>query len=331
MPWNCLLNLVKITLLTIPTLYCCKALVHMNEQQLSQALQISPGKVAEKLQQEIMACKKKMNCNRVVLGLSGGIDSAVIAALCRRVIEGDKITALIMPDKEGNKGNTRDAVEMARQLGIHYQLIYLDPFLESANIRFPVPFIGYRMKSWLVRIFYKRMKQRTGETPFQTILKGGGDYAYSSLINKGTANYRFKHRLRLTFLYQYAEQKNAMAVGAANKTEYLTGFFVKFGIDHNADIMPLLNLYKTQVYELAKWLELPQRLISKPPSPDMIPGITDEFAFEMPYNELDMLLYAMENQIGTEGSLKEKEDYVRSLYDHSAHMREVYVPALGEQ
>jgi NAD+ synthase len=120
-----------------------------------------------------------------------------------------------------------------------------------------------------------------------------------------------------------------MVVGCANRTEALTGFFVKFGIDHNADIMPLLPLYKTQVFELARWLELPDNLINKPPSPDMIPGITDEYAFELSYIELDMLLYALlHNIVPDDDHLARKLDYVRSLYERSRHMQQVYVPDL---
>jgi len=301
----------------------------MNEKELSEQLSLSPADVVGQLDDEMRRYMDYLNRDGLVLGLSGGLDSAVAARLCTRIVPGNKILALIMPDREGNAENTRDAIELARQLGIRHKVIYLDRYLESANVRFPVPFIGYSAKSWLVRKLYRKMEKRTGETPFQTILKGGGDYSFSRYLNKGTANYRFKHRLRLTFLYQAAEETNAMAVGAANRTEYLTGFFVKFGIDHNADIMPLLNFYKTQVYELGSWLNLPAKFIDKPPSPDMIPGITDEFAFEIAYHELDMLLYALENGISPNGKLAGHKDYVRSLMDHSAHMRMVHVPGGG--
>jgi len=261
---------------------------------LKQAMQISPGEVIRRLEHDMLDYLKWMN-----------------------------------RDREAKTENIRDAVELARDLGIRYRVIHLDRYLESANVRFPVPFIGYRLKSKLVKVFYRKMRKRSGETPFQTILKGGGDFKYSRYLKKGTANYRFKHRLRLTFLYQAAEETNAMVVGAANRSEYLTGFFVKFGIDHNADIMPLLNLYKTQVFDLASWLKLPGKFIDKPPSPDMIPGITDEFAFEVSYPDLDRLLYALERNIRIDGSLAVHKDYVQSLMTHSAHMRQVYVPDAG--
>jgi NAD+ synthase len=302
----------------------------MDKDALTEKLRIRAQEVGATLTHEINSYLKETNREHMVFGLSGGLDSAVVAALCAKVGDPSKIMALIMPDKESSRQNTLDAIELARDLGIRYRLIYLDPYLESAGVRFPVPFIGYRMKAWLVRKLYKKMERQTGETPFQTILKGGAGFAYNRYLNKGTANYRFKHRLRLTFLYQAAEEGNAMVVGAANRTEYLTGFFVKYGIDHNADIMPLLNLYKTQIYELASWLQLPEKFVQKPPTPDMIPGITDEYAFEVPYRELDALLYALENDVEPEGTMARHMEYVRSLYRNSKYMRRMYVPDAGQ-
>lgn len=297
----------------------------MNQEKIMNGLDIDAGKITARLETSLKDSMEKMNRDGMVLGLSGGLDSAVAAYLCRRILPGDKITALIMPEKETSKENMKDAADLAK----HLNIIYLDAYLESASIRFPIPFLNYRLKAKLVRFFYRRMKEKTGETPYLTLLKGGKAHSFKKYLNKGTANYRFKHRLRLTFLYQAAEETNTLAVGAANKTEYMTGFFVKFGIDHNSDIMPLLGLYKTQVQKLAQYLEVPEKIINKAPTPDMIPGITDEMAFEVPYEELDKILYAIENNIPLQGELKKKEAYVKALINNSAHMRKMEVPVLS--
>ncbi|MGM0530790.1 MAG: NAD(+) synthase [Bacteroidota bacterium] len=301
----------------------------MNQEKIMNGLDIDAGKITARLETSLKDSMEKMNRDGMVLGLSGGLDSAVAAYLCRRILPGDKITALIMPEKETSKENMKDAADLAKQLNINYHIISLDAYLESASIRFPIPFLNYRLKAKLVRFFYRRMKEKTGETPYLTLLKGGKAHSFKKYLNKGTANYRFKHRLRLTFLYQAAEETNTLAVGAANKTEYMTGFFVKFGIDHNSDIMPLLGLYKTQVQKLAQYLEVPEKIINKAPTPDMIPGITDEMAFEVPYEELDKILYAIENNIPLQGELKKKEAYVKALINNSAHMRKMEVPVLS--
>jgi len=98
----------------------------------------------------------------------------------------------------------------------------------------------------------------------------------------------------MVLLYLNGELENRLVVGAANKTEYRIGFFVKHGCDDDADIMPILGLYKTQVRELARYLNVPADIREKPPSPDIIPGITDEEAIGIPYEELDLTLMAIE-------------------------------------
>ena len=90
------------------------------------------------------------------------------------------------------------------------------------------------------------------------------------------------------------ELYNYLYVGTANKSEWLTGFFVKYG-DSIADIQPLLNLYKTQIFKIAKDFNLPEHLISKMPSPDLIPGLNDKDFINLSYKELDLILACLEN------------------------------------
>ena len=95
-------------------------------------------------------------------------------------------------------------------------------------------------------------------------------------------------------LYYEAEQRGYAVVGTTNKTEYLTGFYVKWG-DDSSDIEPIMHLYKTQVFELAKEVGLPQKIIKKEPSPDLAPGISDEFAIGLSYTNLDRILQKIED------------------------------------
>ena len=126
-----------------------------------------------------------------------------------------------------------------------------------------------------------------------------------------------------------------MVVGAANKSEYQIGYFVKHGCDDATDIMPLLNLYKTQVKELARYLNIPSRIIEKPPSPDILPGIIDEEAIGISYEKLDLILLAFEKgweivEIAQDLEVEEKKVvYVKNLIQKSEHMRKLYVPEGG--
>jgi NAD+ synthase len=126
-----------------------------------------------------------------------------------------------------------------------------------------------------------------------------------------------------------------MVTGAANKTEISIGFLVKYGCDDAADVMPLLGLYKTHVRQLAKYLDVPEEIIDSPPSPDLIPGITDEYAIGLSYEMLDLILHGLERGLPHEQIALQLEcdpevvDYVRGLKEKSKYKREIpYVPDL---
>jgi NAD+ synthase len=138
--------------------------------------------------------------------------------------------------------------------------------------------------------------------------------------------------MRMILLYYYGELENRLVVGAANKSEYEIGYFVKHGCDDATDIMPLINLYKTQVRDLARYLNIPSRIIEKPPSPDVLPGIIDEEAIGISYEKLDLMLSALEKgweMAEITKALKveeEKVESVKRLTQKSEHMRRLYVP-----
>jgi NAD+ synthase len=145
-------------------------------------------------------------------------------------------------------------------------------------------------------------------------------------LNQAVAYHRVKGRLRAILLYYYAELKNLLVLGTCNRTEKAIGFFVKYG-DAAADIAPLESLYKTQVRQLAAFLEISEEILSKPPSPDLLPGITDEYAIGLSYETLDEILWRLEEGIATEkiartlGLERDAVDYVQELMRRSAPMR----------
>ena len=141
-----------------------------------------------------------------------------------------------------------------------------------------IPFTQ-KLRGHLLKKAYRYYERKTGENPFSVAMTG----------LKGK-----KFSIRMVLLYLYGEVENRLVVGAANKSEYQIGYFVKHGCDHATDIMPLLGLYKTQVRELARYLEIPSRIIEKPPSLDILPGITDEEAIGISYEKLDLVLLALE-------------------------------------
>ena len=306
-------------------------------EKLKAEMKIKPERVTLSLENFIREYTEKLEREGVILGLSGGIDSAVIAALCVRALDPEKILALIMPEKDSKKEHTRDALNFARELGIEAKLLDITPYLEELGVYKLFPLdkllsLG-KLKGVLIRKAYHFYERKTGKLPFLESLSGFKDKEFNSYLAKGNAYYRTKHRLRMILLYLYGESENRLVVGAANKSEYKIGYFVKHGCDDATDIMPLLNLYKTQVRELARYLNIPTKIIEKPPSPDVMPGLAnDEEVIRITYEKMDLILLALEKGwkisdiMKALGIKKDEVIYIKNLMQKSEHMRKIYKP-----
>ena len=305
-------------------------------ENLKTAMEIKPEQVSLSLENFIREYMERLEREGVILGLSGGIDSAVVAALCKRAVGSEKTLALIMPEKDSKKEHIKDALNFAKELSIRTRLIDITPYLkklEAYNLA-PLSRIPFtqKLRGRLLMKAYRYYERKTGENPFSAAITGLKGKEFDSLINKGNAYYRIKHRMRMVLLYFYGEVENRLVVGAANKSEYKIGYFVKHGCDDATDIMPLLNLYKTQVRDLARYLKIPSKIIGKPPSPDILPGINDEEAIGISYEKLDLILLALEKGLIPSETAKpfktagKEVEYVKTLMENSEHMRKTYVP-----
>ena len=271
-----------------------------------------------------------------VVGLSGGIDSAVVAALAARALGPEKVLALLMPDRDSARSSKRDALKLAQGLEIRHKTVGLTKFLLLMGIYWKLPLwlLGPRsFQAKLVHRYYDSFVREWGESPFAAIMVGTKGLP-GPLVNQAVAYHRVKGRLRAILLYYYAELENLLVLGTCNKTEKAIGFFFKYG-DAAADVAPLESLYKTQVRQLAAFLEIPDEIITKPPSPDLLPGITDEYAIGLSYETLDRILWRLEAGMSTEeiavalGLELDAVDYVRDLTRRSVHMRaQPEVPSL---
>jgi len=309
-----------------------------NIQDLRNRLTIRPEQLAIELSAFIAEKEKTLKRDGVILGLSGGLDSAVTAALCVRAVGPKKVTALLMPEKDSDKTHIRDALSLAKTLGIRCKRIDMTGYLRKIGLYgvFPLDvFVPEKFRGKLVRRSYRFYEEISGDPYFSRTLGGAEPGLTGAIVNRSLAYYRAKHRMRMLLLYLYGEQKNRLMVGAANKTEYQIGYFVKHGIDAATDIMPIMGLYKTQVRELARYLQIADSIIEKPPSPDIIAGLNDETAIGLSYEKLDLILAAiesgwsdtdMENLLAEAGVTNRDINYVRSLAADSEHMRTVYAP-----
>ncbi|MBC7325099.1 MAG: NAD(+) synthase, partial [Moorella sp. (in: Bacteria)] len=156
--------------------------------------------------------------------------------------------------------------------------------------------------------------------PFLLTMEGG----QAEIIRQAIAFYRIKHRLRMVVLYRYAEENGLLVAGCLNRTEYLTGFFVRYG-DSAADLAPILPLYKTQVRRLAEYLGVPKTIIEKPPTPDLIPGITDEIALGVSYATLDLILAGLEEGLAPD-ALAEKLSVPPETVSHVERLVQMSAP-----
>jgi NAD+ synthase len=132
--------------------------------------------------------------------------------------------------------------------------------------------------------------------------------------------------MRMVILYYRAEIQNLMVVGAANKTELLTGTFSKWGVDQCADVMPIIHLYRSQVNSIAKYLQIPEAIRTKSADPDVLPGLDDKELFLGSFSETDQILWGLENGHPREELIAffGEVAYVRTstLWEASRHMRE---------
>ena len=184
----------------------------------------------------------------VLVPISGGLDSSVVASLAVRAVGKEAVTGLLLPEKQGNPEAEHYAHRIAESLGIETHTIDISKALKSLGAYdFALSQIpGRRLKAALVRAF-KRGNQ---------ILEINRGTA-GKLARKGAASFFIKQRVRLVASYKYAEERNLLVCGSAHKSEDLVGLYVKFGVDDVADVMPLKRLYRTQILQLGECLGLP--------------------------------------------------------------------------
>lgn len=230
------------------------------------------------------------NCGAmgIVLGVSGGIDSCTAAALSALAIGGDKVQGLLLPEKETY--NKKDVEDAMRVAEeFRFKTEIIDMTPALEAIQNTIPVFNPKDK-----------------------------------LSKGN----LKARLRMAYLYYYANRFNLIVCGSSDKSEVMIGYFTKWG-DAAADIAPLMDLYKTQVRKLAKHIGIPEDIVNKPSSPSLWPGQMAEDEIGIKYEVLDLILYGLEHfmkpeeiahQLGLEKELVEKvRDRLRRM-EHKRRM-----------
>ncbi|EAK3776017.1 NAD+ synthase [Campylobacter jejuni] len=191
---------------------------------------------------------KNSQSQGVVLGLSGGIDSALVATLCKRALK-ENVFALLMPTQISNKANLEDALRLCADLNLEYKIIEIQSILDA---------------------FIKQSENTT-------------------LVSLGN----FAARIRMSLLYDYSALKNSLVIGTSNKSELLLGYGTIYG-DLACAFNPIGSLYKSEIYALAKYLNLHENFIKKAPSADLWENQSDEADLGFSYAKIDKGLKALE-------------------------------------
>jgi len=244
----------------------------------------------------------------VVVALSGGIDSSVVAALCVAAVGKERVFGLHMPERESSSDTLDLSRLVADSLGIDSTLEEISPILDAAGcyqrrddaIRLVCPDYGpdHRSKIVLPSVIDSdsfRLYSEVVQAPDGTQTKHRlTPDAYLGIV----AATNFKQRVRKMLEYFHADRLNYVVSGTPNRLEYDQGFFVKLG-DGAADVKPIAHLYKSQVYALAEHLGVPDEIRSRPSTTDTysLPQSQEEFYFSLPYDEMDLCLYARDHGI----------------------------------
>jgi NAD+ synthase len=240
------------------------------------------------IQQNIKESKAK----GVVIGLSGGLDSAAVAKLAADSIGTEKVLALMLPEEFTSRKDVEDAKSFAKSTHIEHKIIDISPVVDS----------------------------------FQMLLDKKIDPLFLGNI---------KARCRMIIIFHYANLMNLVVLGTSNKSELLTGYFTKFG-DGASDFLPLGDLYKTQVIELARRIDIPHYILNKAPSAGLWEGQTDEKELGITYEDLDKILLGIElgynaEEISSNTNIPSKEvKRIQELVKKNIHKRKIpSIPKIG--
>jgi len=290
-------------------------------------VQITISSIVEKLRSDIFTTFRRKGA---VIGISGGIDSSVCLALTVKALGPERVIALMMPEKDSSDDSKELALKLANQFGVKVieenisealegigcyrrrdeavKAIFpeYNPLLHSMKIGINPESIGHNLPPvFLISIVDKVGAVKTRRLPPKE---------YLQIV----AASNFKQRMRMSMLYYYAESRYYAVVGTPNKHEHQQGFFVKYG-DGGADVMPIVHLYKTQVYQLAEYLGIPQEIIERTPTSDTYSAeqTQEEFFFQLPFREMDLFWYGYENGYSPDEVAKvmgKTENEVISIY-----------------
>jgi NAD+ synthase len=287
------------------------------------------NKIIQKLQKDVLQIIKRLGA---VVGTSGGIDSSVCLALSAKAFGPERVLGIMLPEKD----SSHESEQLARELTTKFGVKVIKEDITAALSGFKCyerrdeavkhVFPQYDPKTYKMKIGIKQSGLSNNLPPVfsLTIIDSKGNQEDKMLPVKEyltiVAASNFKQRSRMSMLYFHAESLHYAVIGTPNKHEQEQGFFVKYG-DGGADVMPIGNLYKSQVYQLAKYLGVPEGIIERTPTTDTYSAeqTQEEFFFQLPYGLMDRYWYGFENGYSPEEVAEvmgESLEKVKALYSN---------------
>jgi len=261
--------------------------------------------ITSQLKQDI---GKRFRRRGAVIGISGGIDSSVTLALAVKALGSKNVTGVLLPESDSSPESKDFALILAEKFGIETIEENISGALEGFGcytrrddaVKRVIPEYNPEEDKMKIVIPEDIIKRNLPPVHYVTVIfKDGSEKSVRLPMSEYlqiVAASNFKQRSRMTMLYYHAERLYYCVVGTPNKHEVQQGFFVKYG-DSGADMMPISNLYKTQVYQLAEYLGVPKIIIDRTPTSDTYPAeqTQEEFFFQMSFEEMDLYWYGWEN------------------------------------
>lgn len=293
-------------------------------------LELDLDKVTDVLESYIRNLADQAGNGCILMGLSGGIDSSVLLTLAVRAVGNKRVNAYFLHDRDSEKESQKKAEDVASWLGIKLVVQDIAPVMKKRGIYSPLIMRISAFSRTLNRMIQHSYFAMFHETPHKSTLKYGcGEFGsnifkkfiFNLTIRHIEAGFNARHIYRRDVLEQIANEEGCVLIGAANRSEGQVGWFVKDGID-DLPIQPMLGMYKTQVWQLAEYLELPDHIRNQAPSPDMMKGISDEFAIGMKYRRLDEILNYIDcgmtdSEIIKKGVRKRELQHVNDIHHFS--------------
>lgn len=291
-------------------------------------------KITSKLRNDMQNLLKRKGA---IVGISGGIDSSVTLALAVKAYGAERVTGIMLPEKDSSSESKELALNLASKFGV--QTIEEDitgaltgfgcytrrdeavkavfPEYNSDHYKMKISLNQESIKHNLPSLFSLTIVDEKGQSTSKIIPVK----EYLQIV----AASNFKQRCRMAMLYYHAERLYYSVIGTPNKHEVDQGFFVKYG-DGGADILPIAHLFKSQVYQLAEYLEIPKEIIKRTPTSDTYSAeqTQQEFFFQLPFLEMDLIWYGYENGY-------DPQEVGDALGKSSAEIQSIYTNFLRKQ